>query len=97
MPPVRKRRANRPDLETNTQPDLPSDDRRNDQAETPPDSLPPRDEDKREMSAVGGGFTPKEDGGNEQHPIHDEDQEDLTPSDYERELDRLDASARKQG
>jgi hypothetical protein len=96
MPPVRKRRANKPDLETNSPPDV-ADDRRKDMSETPPDSLPPRDEDKREMSAVGGGFTPKEDGGNDQHPIHDEDQEDRTPGDYERELDRLDAAARSKG
>ena len=41
---------------------------------------------------VGGGVTPAEDGGNPQHPIHDEDQEDRTPGDYERELDRLDAA-----
>jgi hypothetical protein len=77
MPPVRKRRANKPGLETNT----------------PPDLLPPRDE-SGEKLAVGGGFTPTEDGGVEQHPIHDDDQEDRTPSDYERELDRLDAAAR---
>jgi hypothetical protein len=99
MPPVRKRRANKPGLETNTPPNVPARDlpagvKRSDQPETPPDLLPPRDEDKRDMSAVGGGFTPKEDGGVEQHPIHDDDQEDLSPSDYERELDRLDAAAR---
>lgn len=90
MPPVRKRKAN---LETNTPPDV-TDDRRTDMPESPPDSLPPRDEDKREMTAAGGGFTPKEDGGVDQHPVHDDDQEDNTASDYERELDRLDAAAR---
>lgn len=41
---------------------------------------------------VDGGVTPAEDGGNPQHPIHDEDQEDRTPGDYEREIDRLDAA-----
>jgi hypothetical protein len=92
MPPVRKRRANKPDLETNTPPDA-ADDRRTDMPKTPPDSLPPRDESGKKL-AVGGGFTPAEDGGVEQHPIHDDDQEDRTPSDYERELDRLDAAAR---
>jgi hypothetical protein len=34
---------------------------------------------------------PTEDGGNPQHPIHDEDQEDKTPADYEREIERLGA------
>jgi hypothetical protein len=34
------------------------------------------------------------DGGNGQHPIHDEDQEDRMPSDYEREIDRIDAATR---
>ena len=43
---------------------------------------------------AGGGFTPAPDGGNDQHPIHDEDQEDATPDDYEREIDRLDAATR---
>jgi hypothetical protein len=41
---------------------------------------------------AGGGFSPTEDGGNPQHPVHDEDQEDRTPGDYEREIDRLDAA-----
>ena len=44
--------------------------------------------------AVGGGTTPRIDGGNDQHPIHDEDQEDRMPSDYEREIDRIDAATR---
>ena len=34
-----------------------------------------------------GGFMPAEDGGNPDHPIHDEDEEDKTPEDYEREID----------
>jgi hypothetical protein len=92
MPPVRKPRPAKRDLETNTPPEV-ADDRRTDLSETPPDSLPPPEE-GREKLAVGGGFTPAEDGGVEQHPIHDDDQEDRTPSDYERELDRLDAAAR---
>jgi hypothetical protein len=92
MPPVRKRRPAKPDLETNTVPDVPDDLRRTDMPETPPDSLPPRDEGGEKL-AVGGGFTPTEDGGVDQHPIHDDDVEDNTPSDYEREIDRLDAIA----
>jgi hypothetical protein len=67
--------------------------RRRDQREMPPDSMPSDDERKSE-EPVGGGFTPKADGGNDQHPIHDEDQEDASPSDYEREIDRLDAAIR---
>ena len=83
--PRRRRRA--PDLETNTAPDLLHDDlRRRDQRETPPDSMPSDEE--RE------GVSPKADGGNDQHPIHDEDQEDASPSYYEREIERLDTAIR---
>jgi len=89
------RRRQTPDLETNTAPDLLHDDlRRRDQRRTPPDSIPPRDEEHVAEEAVGGGFTPKADGGNEDHPIHDEDQEDAQPDDYEREIDRLDEAVR---
>ena len=84
------------DLETNTAPDaLPDDDRRRDQRRTPPDSLPPRDDARRGEEPVGGGFTASEDGGVKQHPVHDSDEEDRTPSDYEREIDRLDALTRR--
>ena len=52
---------------------------------------------EREMQpAVEGGTTPLIDGGVGQHPIHDEDQDDAKPSDYEREIDRLDAAARSE-
>ncbi|MGB7716985.1 MAG: hypothetical protein WBL81_18755 [Pseudolabrys sp.] len=91
--PRRRRRA--PDLETNTAPDLLHDDlRRRDQRETPPDSMPPGDEERTGEEPAGGGFTPRADGGNEQHPIHDEDQEDASPSYYEREIARLHAGIR---
>ncbi|MFY9786906.1 MAG: hypothetical protein WAL36_03770 [Pseudolabrys sp.] len=91
--PRRRRRA--PDLETNTAPDLLHDDlRRRDQRETPPDSMPPGDEERTGEEPAGGGFTPRADGGNEQHPIHDEDQEDASPGYYEREIARLDAVIR---
>src|SRR6476620_5052399 len=90
--PRRRRRA--PDLETNTEPDLLHDDlRRRDQRETPPDSMP-SDEERKSEEPAGRGFTPKADGGNDQHPIHDEEQEDASPSDYEREIERLDAAIR---
>ncbi len=90
--PRRQRRA--PDLEANTAPDLLHDDlRRRDQRETPPDSMPP-DEERNSEDPAGGGFTPREDGGNPQHPVHDEDQEDASSAHYEREIDRLDAAIR---
>ena len=62
----------------------------------PPDSMAPDEEVAEEEDPVGGGFTPRPDGGNDQHPIHDEDQEDTntTPDDYEREIDRLDQAVR---
>jgi hypothetical protein len=88
-------RRRKGDLETNTAPDaLPDDLRRRDQRQTPPDSLTPRDEAREGEEPTGGGFTPAEDGGVAQHPVHDSDQEDSGPSDYEREIDRLDAAAR---
>jgi hypothetical protein len=89
-------RRRKGDLETNTAPDaLPDDLRRRDPPPTPPDSLPPRDEAREgEQPAASGGFVPAEDGGVAQHPVHDSDQEDVEPSDYEREIDRLDAAAR---
>jgi hypothetical protein len=94
--PRRRRQApDQADLETNVAPDLLRDDlRRRDQQPMPPDSMPPRDDGRSGELPVGGGFTPMPDGGNEQHPIHDEDQEDATSSDHEREIDRLDAATR---
>lgn len=60
---------------------LPDDLRRTDQPDTRPDSLPPQDEP---------GLTDtRPDGGIAQHPIHDEDQEDLEPEDYEEEVDEV--------
>jgi len=95
MPEKPRRRRRAPDLETNTASDLLRDDlRRRDQRQTPPDSMPPRGKARSDEQPTGGGFTPKADGGNEQHPIHDEDQEDATSSDYEREIDRLDEAVR---
>ena len=67
----------------------PSDLRRTDQPETPPDSLPEADE---EIPIAG--QSPSEDGGVEDHPIHDEPEEDFTPGDYERQIDDV-ARARR--
>ncbi|HKS86628.1 MAG TPA: hypothetical protein VJR71_14195 [Pseudolabrys sp.] len=88
-------RRSAPDPETNATPDLFRDDlRRRDQRRTPPEDAPPGEHENSGEIPAGGGFTPAPDGGNEQHPVHDEDQEDATPSDYEREIDRLDAAVR---
>jgi hypothetical protein len=89
-----RRRRKAPDLETNTPPDVLPDDLRRRAPQTPPDSMAPDDEVAEEEEPVGGGFTPRIDGGNEQHPVHDEDQEDATPDDYEREINRLDRAIR---
>ena len=77
-----------PDPETNISPDLLDDG--SDLAETAPDSRPP--EASGEEIPVGEGFTPAEDGGNSQHPTHDEDAEDLEPDDYEREIDNANSA-----
>jgi hypothetical protein len=93
--PRRRQSSDETDLETNIAPDALRDDlRRRDQQSTPPDSMPPRSDDRTGEVPAGGGFTPTPDGGNDQHPIHDEDQEDATSEDYEREIDRLDAASR---
>lgn len=84
MPPTRKPRNT--DLESNTAPDLIDEDRHRDLPETRPETLGERGE---EVPA-GGGLTPTDDGGNPQHPVHDEDEEDLAPEDYEREIDSID-------
>jgi len=73
---------------------MPADDRRVDPAPTRPDDLPDVESGRIAEDVVAGGTTPRPDGGVDQHPIHDEDQEDATPSDYEREIDRLEAAVR---
>lgn len=73
---------------------MPADDRRTDSPATRPQDLPEFDAGHIADDRVGRGTTPKIDGGIGQHPVHDEDQEDRTPSYYEREMDRLDAATR---
>ncbi len=85
------RKPRNPDLESNTAPDLIDEDRRRDLPKTRPDTLGERTGRGEEVPA-GGGFTPPEDGGNPQHPVHDEDEEDMMPEDYEREIDSIDGA-----
>lgn len=89
MPPTRKPRNT--DLEGNTAPDLIDEDRRRDLPETRPETLGERAE-RGEEEPAGGGFTPTADGGNAQHPVHDEDEDDMMPEDYEGEIDSIDGA-----
>jgi hypothetical protein len=74
LPDSLPRRGQEPDV-------LPDDARRRDQPDLTPDSLPPaRESDLTDT---------RPDGGVAEHPIHDEDQEDLEPDDYEREVDEI--------
>ena len=75
---------------------IPANTRRVDPGPTPPDDLPNVDSAPLAEDVVEGGTTPLIDGGVGQHPIHDEDQDGAKPSDYEREIDRLDAAARSE-
>jgi hypothetical protein len=62
----RRRAPDEADLETNIAPDALRDDlRRRDQRQTPPDSMPPRDDGRPGEVPAGGGFTPAPDGGND--------------------------------
>ena len=73
---------------------LPGDLRRQDQRQTPPDSLPAADEDVSEDSAIGA-HTLAPDGGVADHPIHDDDPtEDFTPGDYEEQIEEIAQSRR---
>lgn len=76
---------------------LPDDLRRNDQPDVtpvsvPPDALPPN-EPADEVAPT----DTRPDGGVAQHPIHDEDQEDLEPDDYEQEIDEVADDATRRG
>lgn len=75
-------------------PDLTDADRRRDLPETRPEELDERAARGEEIPA-GGGFSPTEDGGNPDHPVHDEDEDDMMPEDYEREIDSLDGAVDK--
>ena len=79
-------------LPRSDQPDVigPDEVRRRDEPDVLPDSLPPRDK-ERTLE----GQTPARDGGVAQHPIHDEDLEDLGPDDYQRQVDAIEEDALK--
>lgn len=72
MAPKTKKQRREDNLETNVA-DAPDALRREDLPETTPDSMPPRQTGKDGDKPAGGGFTPATDGGNPQHPVHDED------------------------
>jgi hypothetical protein len=65
------------------QKDIPDDLRRQDQRPDRPDSLPEVANDTAHA-----GISPPPDGGNPEHPIHDEDIEDLGPEDFEEMIDK---------
>ena len=67
-----------------SEPEAPDAVRRRDTPEAPaPASVP------RPGEGAPGGGSPTEDGGAEDHPIHDDDLEDLGPEDYERLTDEV--------
>ena len=64
--------------------DMPDDVRRRDPRIDRPDSRPETADD-----TARGGDSPPTDGDNDQHPVHDEDLEDLEPDDYQDMVDEL--------
>ena len=91
-----------PKRKTSTPPDslppksdaVPDDMRREDQRSVPPDSLPGANEDT-DRDEARGGHPLAPDGGDQDHPIHDDDpSEDFTPRDYEEQIDEVADSRR---
>jgi hypothetical protein len=80
-------RKPQPPRDRELSPDMPDDIRRRDIRIDRPDSLPETPDD-----TGAGGVSPPEDGGVAQHPIHDEDLEDLDPADYEEQIDEAEDS-----
>lgn len=77
---TRRQKSQQPDLSA---PEMPDTVRRRDQPDTiAPDPLPRLDEEARETAV-----SPSEDGGVAQHPVHDDDMEDLEPEDFEEMMD----------
>jgi hypothetical protein len=90
---TKRRKRNEPNSPADA---MPADMRRTDPAAMRPEDLPEIETGPMTDDVVESGFTPLTDGGVHQHPLHDEDQEDAEPSDYEREIDRLDAAVRSE-
>ena len=75
---------------------LPGDLRRQDQQTVPPDNLPDADE-NTDLDRPRGGHPLAPDGGDADHPIHDDDpDEDFTPRDYEEQIDQVADALRDQ-
>jgi hypothetical protein len=81
-------RGNNPEVNSIVpdQPDMPDTLRRRDSRIDRPDSLPETSD-----NVARGGDSPSTDGDNP-HPVHDEDQEDLEPDDFEDMVDELQRS-----
>lgn len=95
-PPQRRTSSSPPDSLPPKSDALPGDLRREGQREVPPDSLPDADEDTDGDQPVGAHVLAP-DGGDENHPIHDDDPtEDYTAGDYEEQIDEVAASRRDQ-
>jgi hypothetical protein len=71
------------DKDAPKQREIPDDLRRHDPRPDRPDSLPETAGDTSHA-----GISPPPDGGNPEHPIHDEDIEDLGPEDFEEMIDQ---------
>lgn len=93
-----------PNRKTSTPPDslpsksdvLPDDLRREDQSAVPPDNLPDANE-NTDRDEPRGAHPLAPDGGNANHPIHDDDpSEDFTPRDYEEQIDKAADALRDQ-
>ena len=69
--------------QTEAQRDPPDDVRRRDLPQDRPDSLP-----ENAGDVAHAGISPAPDGDNPEHPIHDEDAEDLGPEDFEEMIDK---------
>jgi hypothetical protein len=95
MPPKSKSQSKTsPDSVPTKSDAVPGELRREDQRNVPPDSLPTAGEDTARDEARGG-HPLAPDGGDGNHPIHDDDpSEDFTPRDYEEQIDEV-ADARR--
>jgi hypothetical protein len=92
MPPNRDRKPSAPQPPQKEQ--LPADLRRDDEPAVAGEEIPSPVEDTEREDPVDV-HSPSEDGGVEQHPIHDDDpDDDFGPEDYEEQLDEADKAER---